>query len=230
MKNVGVLLPAYNEEKNIEAVIIEAKRSLPDSVIVVINDGSEDGTAKLAKDAGAHVVSHKLNKGKGEALRTGLEFFNKKFKNVEYIVVADADRQYSITEAQRLLKPLLDREADFVMGKRNFSRVPLRHRLGNFVWRTAFNQRFGTNFADTNCGFIAMTKKAANLVVNVLGGGYIIENTLLIEAIKHKLRIKQAEVSVTYRKKSSVIRGVKMVAGVLIFILKNGIKSSRKMN
>ncbi|MBI1971969.1 MAG: glycosyltransferase family 2 protein [Candidatus Aenigmarchaeota archaeon] len=231
MRNVGVLLPAYNEKKNIEASIKEAKRFLPGASIIVVNDGSKDETEKIAKKAGARVVSHKSNMGKGEALRTGLDVFNREFKGVKYIVVADADRQYSIREAVNLLRPLAAGEADFVMGRRNFSKVPFRHRLGNWVWRTAFNALFRTDFDDTNCGFIAMTKESANRVVNALGGGYIIENTLLIEAIKRGLKIKQVDVSVNYRRTSAVPRGIKMVAGVLVFILASGIKySSRKMN
>lgn len=224
MKNVGVLLPAYNEEKNIKSVIGETKMFLPDSVIVVVDDGSNDKTPEIAKQQGVTVVSHGANRGKGEALRTGLGVFNRKFKNVKYIVVADADRQYYIAEAKNLLKPLLDDEADFVMGKRDFSRVPFRHRMGNFVWRTAFNAFFKSNFADTNCGFIAMNKDAASAVVNALGGGYIIENALLIEAINRNLRIKQVGVSVNYSRTSAVPRGARMVAGVLVFIIKNGIR------
>ncbi len=218
MKNVGVLLPAYNEERNIGAVISEAKKSLPGAVIVVVDDGSRDNTRRIAQKSGVRVYAHAGNRGKGEALRSGLKIFNKEFKNVKNIVIADADRQYSIKEAGSLLKPLLSGQADFVMGKRDFSKVPFRHMLGNLVWRTAFNFRFKTDYPDTNCGFIAMTNEAANAVVNALGGGYIIENALLIEARKHNFKIKHVDVSVTYKKISGLARGITMVAGVLVFI------------
>lgn len=218
MKNVGILLPAYNEERNIGAVVTEARRFLPGAVIVVVDDGSADGTKKTAAKAGAYVISHGKNRGKGEALRTGLRAFNRKFRGVRYIVVADADRQYSVKEAKNLLQPLISGEADFVMGKRDFSKIPFRHSLGNWVWRTAFNLWFNTGYPDTNCGFIAMTKKTANAIVNALGGGYIIENALLIEARKRNFRIKHVGVSVTYKKISGIFRGIKMVAGVLLFI------------
>ncbi len=224
MKNVGILLPAYNEENNITAVIREAKKFLPGAIIVVVDDGSSDRTAAIAKKEGAHVISHTTNKGKGEALRSGLAAIRKSFKGVDYIVVADADRQYTIKEADRLLEPLKNGEADFVMGYRNFSTVPFRHALGNFVWRSFFNVFFGTSMKDTNCGFIAMKRKVAEAVSKGLGGGYIIENALLIEALNRGLKVGQAEVSVNYRKISSVPRGIGMVAGVLIFIVDMGIK------
>ncbi len=224
MKNVGILLPAYNEEKNIGAVVREAKKYLPGAVVVVVDDGSADRTAAIAKKEGAHVISHAGNMGKGEALRSGLAAIRKSFKGVDYIVVADADRQYTIKEAGRLLEPLESGKADFVMGRRNFSTVPFRHVLGNFVWRSFFNMFFGTNLKDTNCGFIAMRRSVAESVSKVLGGGYIIENALLIEALNRGLEVSQVEVSVNYRKISSVPRGVGMVAGVLIFIVDRGIK------
>ncbi len=228
MNNVGVLLPAYNEEKNIEAVIKEAKRFLPGARIVVVNDGSSDRTSEIAKKTDVFVVDHQKNMGKGEALRTGLKVFNRNFHSVKYIIVADADMQYSIREAGRVLKPLIDGDADFVMGKRDFSTIPFRHRLGNWVWRNAFNLWFGKKYPDTNCGFIAMTKKTANAVMGTLGGGYIIETTLLTQAIKRGFRVSHVGVSVKYNRTSGVLRGVLMVAGVLVFIFKNGIKYSRE--
>lgn len=224
MKNVGILLPAYNEENNIGAVIREAKKFLPGAIVVVVDDGSVDRTAIIAKKEGAYVVSHAGNRGKGEALRSGLAVIRKLFKSVAYIVVADADRQYTVKEAGRLLEPLKSGEADFVMGCRDFSTVPFRHMLGNFVWRIFFNVFFGTNMKDTNCGFVAMKREAAESVARELGGGYIIENALLIEALNRGLKIGQAGVSVNYKKISSVPRGIGMVAGVLIFIVDKGIK------
>ncbi len=224
MKNVGILLPAYNEERNIRAVLRETKKHLPSAVVVVVDDGSSDRTSDIAKSEGARVITHNENKGKGEALRTGLAEFGKSYPNVEFIVIADADRQYSIKDAGGLLKPLENDDADFVMGYRDFSTVPLRHRLGNFVWKTTFNLFFGTHLKDTNCGFIAMKKSVAKKVTKRLGGGYIIENALLLEALQQKFRIKQVRVSVEYKKISGVPRGVNMVVGVWLFIVRNGIK------
>ena len=224
MKKIGVLLPAYNEEDNISAVVRETKRFLPDAMVVVVDDGSADETAKIARKEGVFVVSHKKNMGKGEAMKTGFKVFSKKFKNIRYILVADADRQYNIREAKNLLAPLLKNEADFVMGYRVFSTIPLRHRVGNLVWRNIFNLLFNTDLKDTNCGFIAMNRDVAKAVTDTLGGGYIIENVLLIEALKQNLRIKQVKVSVNYKKLSAIPRGVRTVLGVLVFIFNEGIR------
>lgn len=223
MNKIGILLPAYNEEKNIQIVIKETKKILPNSTIVVVDDGSTDRTNELAKKSEVVVLEHKSNRGKGEALKTGFKYFVKCSK-LNFVVIADTDRQYQIKEAIKLLKPLEDAEADFVTGYRNFTEVPFRHKLGNFVWRKFFNILFGTNFRDTNCGYMALTKGAMKKIKDVIHGGYIIENSIFIGAIKNKFRIKQVPVTVIYKRKSGVARGINVVLTVFIFIVLEGLK------
>jgi len=213
------IVPAYNEEKNIYKVVTRL-RELGFKAIVV-DDGSRDRTYKLAKKAGTIVLRHKINKGKGEALRTAFEYA--KMRKIKNFVIIDADLQYLPEEAKRVLEPIKKKEADFVMGYRNWREVPFRHRLGNFVWRTLFNILYGTNFKDTNCGYMAFGEKAIAEIENI-HGGYIIENSILNDAIRKGLRIKQVPVKVFYHKKSEIRRGIRVVLGVLFFILKEGMK------
>jgi|YelNatPaOPRAMG01_1025707.scaffolds.fasta_scaffold04552_8 glycosyltransferase involved in cell wall biosynthesis len=222
MSKVALILPAYNEEKNIEIVIKEAKKFMPNSLIIVVDDGSKDRTFELAKKSGVIVLRHEKNKGKGEAIKTGFNYL--KDKNIDYIIVADADRQYNIKDAQKFLKALKEEKADFVMGKRDWSKVPLRHRLGNFIWRTSFNLLFGKNLEDTNCGFVAFSRKAMEKIKDYIHGGYILEDEMLIAAVKNNFKIAQVPVEVYYKKKSGILRGIRMIFGVLIFILIEGIK------
>ena len=223
MKSIA-LIPAHNEEKTIQKVIFYLKNINLDSIVV--DDGSTDKTSKLAKKFGAFVIRHNENKGKGEALKTGFEYILNNLPDVESLVIVDADLQYSPKDSIRLLKPLEEKEADFVMGYRNWRTVPLKNRLGNFVWRTSFNVLFKTKLKDTNCGFMALSRGAMKKMKRAYGG-YIIENMMLIDALKNKLRIKQVPVSVKYKKKHegrSFIRGVRIVLGCLIFIVREGIK------
>ncbi|HIQ49668.1 MAG TPA: glycosyltransferase family 2 protein [Nanoarchaeota archaeon] len=215
----GILLPAYNEEKTIGKVIKECKRYVPEAFILVVDDGSKDKTAEISKKAGAYVISHEINKGKGEALKTGLRYF--KERNYDAVVVIDADGQYSPKDIPRFFSAL--KNADIVTGYRDFSKVPLRHRLGNFVWKNTFNFLFGTKLKDTNCGFFGFSKKALQEIKNI-HGGYIIENSILAEAIEKNLKIIQIPVKVEYNTKSGILRGIRVVFGVLVFILKEGIK------
>jgi hypothetical protein len=86
-----------------------------------------------------------------------------------------------------------------------------------------FNILFGTNLKDTNCGYMAMTTEAIKKIGRV-HGGYIIENSILAQCIKKKVRVKQVPVNVSYKHTSKVPRGIRVVLGVLIFILTEGFK------
>jgi glycosyltransferase involved in cell wall biosynthesis len=220
MKIYG-LIPAYNEGKNIREVVtrIRKVRITP----VVIDDASRDDTFEQAKKTGSVVLRHKKNRGKAEAIKTGLQFLQR--KKFDYVVLIDADLQYLPEEAPKLIRPLKSGMADFVAGFRNFSRVPfVRHRLGNFVWKTSFNILFGTKFKDTNCGFVAMNRKAAQIIMDKLQGGYILENSMFIQVIKNRMKATQVPVTVKYHRSSAVSRGIRVVAGVTFYILREGIK------
>jgi glycosyltransferase involved in cell wall biosynthesis len=221
MNKIGILLPAYNEEKNIQIVIREAKKILPNSTIVVVDDGSKDKTSELAKKSKVMVIRHDINKGKGEALNTGFKYFSKK-KEIDYIIIADTDRQYQIKEADKILKPLEEGEADYVTGYRISRKIPYANRMGNFIWRVFFNLLFKTHLKDVSCGFIGMKKTTLRKMKNIQGG-YIIESSMLRDVIKNKLRIKQVPVRVVYKKRR-IIKYAKMFFGVLFFILVEGFK------
>jgi glycosyltransferase involved in cell wall biosynthesis len=227
MSKSAIILPAYNEEENIEIVIKEAKKFLPNSLIIVVDDGSKDRTFELAKKSGVIVLRHEKNRGKGEAIKTGFNYL--KDKTIDYFIVADTDRQYSIRDAPKFLKALKEERADFVMGKRDWSKVPLRHRFGNLIWRTTFNFLFGKKLEDTNCGFVAFSKKAMEKIKDYIHGGYILEDEMLVAAVKNNFKIAQVPVGVSYRKRSGFLRGIRMVLGVLIFILVEGIKYRLKL-
>lgn len=222
------LIPAYNEEKNIEEVARRAEKTGVFSEIVVIDDGSKDRTAEATRKTAEKirktkitVLSHERNRGKGEALKTGFDYILK--SGADAAVIMDADMQYPPEQASKIIEPIKSGRADFVMGFRDFSKVPFRHRLGNFVWKTSFNILFGTKLKDTNCGLMALSRKAIESVGTVYGG-YIIENAMLASMVKKGLRIEQVPVSVDYHRPSAIKRGIRMVSGVLVFIMKEGLK------
>jgi glycosyltransferase involved in cell wall biosynthesis len=216
------LIPAYNEERTITEVVVNIKDA--GIVPIVVDDNSSDATGELARKAGATVLRHDRNLGKGEAIKTGLNFAFKRMAGVQNFVFIDADMQYDPAEAAALLQPLKRRNADMVIGFRDWSTVPLRHRFGNFVWRTAFNFLFGTKLKDTNCGFVAMNRQAALRVKGIAQGGYILENAMLAEVVRSGMRVHQVPVTVAYKKVSGAGRGIRVVGGVLVFILKSGLK------
>jgi glycosyltransferase involved in cell wall biosynthesis len=217
----AALIPAYNEEKNIEEVIKKTKQYIEN--IIVIDDGSTDKTNELAKNLGVLVLTHEKNKGKGEAMKTGINHILSNIPEIKNLVIIDADMQYEPSESTKVLQPLLNNEADFVMGCRNWKQVPFRHKLGNFVWKVFFNILFGTKLKDVSCGIIALTRKSLEEIKNI-SGGYIIESSILAQCITNRLRISQAPVNVTYKQKSGIVRGIRMVLGIMLFITTKGIK------
>jgi len=215
---IGLLLPAYDEGKNIIAVIREAKKYLPGSEIVVVDDGSKDNTYDLARKTGVIVVRHEVNKGKGEALKTGLNFFKK--RNVDSVIIADTDRQYSLQDAKFIVNGL-EMGYDVVAGFRNPRQIPYANRIGNFSWRLIFNILFCSKFKDTNCGFIGMRKSVISKID--IHGGYIIENSIYASCVRNRLRVLQVPVNVSYSKRK-VGKFAKMYFGVMYFIVKEGFK------
>lgn len=216
------IIPARNEEGTITEVVTKIKKA--GIVPIVVNDASTDRTKELADKAGAVVLMHERNMGKGEAIKTGLNYAFKRLAGMQNFVFIDADMQYDPAEAAALLQPLKQRKADMVVGFRDWSAVPFRHRLGNFVWRTAFNFLFGTKLKDTNCGFVAMNRQAALKVKNIAQGGYVIENAMLASVVNSGMRVHQVPVTVSYKKVSGAGRGMRVVGGVMIFILESGLR------
>jgi len=220
MSRLGLLLPAYNEEKNIQAVIKEAKKFLPADEILVVDDGSLDRTSELASKMKVKVLRHEKNLGKGEALKTGFKYFLT--KPIDFVIVIDTDMQYRPRDAWIILEALENKKGDFISGFRIPADMPYANRAGNFIWRTLFNLLFGAKLKDISCGLIGLDRMALKKIKNV-GGGYIIESSMFVDCVKGKLKIHQVPVKVYYGKRK-IGKFARMFFGVLFFILNEGIK------
>lgn len=217
-----VIIPAHNEEKNIEEVVkgVNNLGAKP----VVVDDGSSDSTFSICANNGAITIRHDTNKGKGEAIKSGLDYLLKNYPEFSHVAIMDADMQYNPEETLKIFNMLENNNLDFVMGERGWEGVPFRHRLGNFVWRKTFNTIFKTSFKDTNCGLMGFNRNAAEKLKDHILGGYIVDNSILIGAVKNELKMDQVHVKVSYHRKSKVTRGVRIVLGVLLYILREGLR------
>lgn len=116
---LAVIIPAFNEEKNIGKVIKEVKKNV--DCVIVVDDGSSDKTALIAKEKGATVLSHLVNCGQGAAIKTGSDWAAK--KGADIIIHFDADGQHSANDIKNLTQPLLQGEADITLGSRFLPRT-----------------------------------------------------------------------------------------------------------
>lgn len=189
-----VFIPAYNEERAIGKVISDFKRCLPGVDIVVIDNNSQDQTAKIAKDQGAIVLEEK-RQGKGFAIR---KFFQE--IKADIYVMIDADDTYPAEEVQKLLDPILQGEADMTVGTRleqaNNETLNLLHQAGNKFFVFFVNFCFRSRFKDIFSGYRVMTHEFVKNIP-LLSSGFEIEAELTIQALERGFRIK--EIPVKYR-------------------------------
>lgn len=206
MKKLIIQIPCLNEASTLPATIADLPRDVPGIDVVellVIDDGSRDGTADVARACGVeHVVRLRRNKGLAAAFMTGIDASLK--LGADFIINTDADNQYAGREIPRLLAPLLAGEVDIVIGDRNIAE--LEHmswrkrqvqRLGSWVVRQVSN----TNVPDTTSGFRAYTRDAALRMTVVSEFSYTLES--IIQAGKKKMAIAHVPVETNPRTRES---------------------------
>ncbi len=196
---VVVVIPAHNEERFIASVVLKVLR-FPVTVIVV-DDGSQDDTACLAEAAGAQVVRHPLNRGKGEALNTG--FQEARLLAPEAIVMLDGDGQHLPEQLPELVRPVLAGEADIVVGSRyleNSSQVPAHRLVGHWFFNHLTRLASQVSVSDSQSGFRAFSPRAytADLFHS---SGFSVESEMQFLAHEHGLRVVEIPITIRYQDK-----------------------------
>jgi glycosyltransferase involved in cell wall biosynthesis len=201
-----IQIPCLNEAQTLPATLADLPRTVADVDVVewlVIDDGSTDETAAVARAHGVHhVVRFRRQRGLAAAFVAGLDACLK--HGADYIVNTDADNQYAGRDIARLIEPLLDGRADIVIGDRNIRDVlhmswqkKLLQRLGSWVVR----QVSGTAVPDTTSGFRAYTREGALRVTIVSEFSYTLES--IIQAGKKRIAVAHVEVSTNPRTRKS---------------------------
>lgn len=157
---IGLLIPAYNESENIGKVLA----SVPDFIdyVLVVNDGSADNTAEMAREYKADVITHKSNKGVGASFNTGVKAMLK--TDVDIMVNMDADGQFQTSDISKLLAPIIANKADFVTASRFINKdfipsMPKTKKWGNYRMSKLISWLTGQKFHDVSCGFRAYTRE-----------------------------------------------------------------------
>jgi glycosyltransferase involved in cell wall biosynthesis len=160
-----IVIPAYNEEQTI-AEVVSGARKFADRVIVV-DDGSRDRTAILAKQAGALVVRHAVNRGVGAAIGTGIEAAVR--LDADAVVTMDADGQHRPEDAGRVFDRLAQGDVEFVMGSRmkksdDAGYMPWHRVVANTIGNVLTSVLFGVWVTDSQCGLRGLSRKAARTI------------------------------------------------------------------
>ncbi len=189
-------IPAFNEEKNIGAIV--AKLKMKYEHVIVCDDGSLDMTQAIASSLGAIVVKHQTNLGYGAAIRT---IFNEAKKvDGDVLVTFDADGQHKISEIDSVLKPISENKADIVIGSRflgSTKDLPKYRKIGIKTITGLTNTLTGGNITDAQSGFRAYSKKVLN-EISPTESGMGISTEILIKSSKKQMRISEIPITISY--------------------------------
>ena len=218
---LAIGIPAYNEERNIASVITKLEKIT--DTIIVCDDGSSDLTGKIASKMGAIVITHKKNLGYGAAIRS--LFLKAKELDVDTLVTFDADGQHDVYDIEKVIKPILDKKADLVIGSRFLNEsendIPSYRKTGIKIITKITNTSLKEKISDSQSGFRAYNKEVLSKIVpSDYGMG--VSSEVLIKASKNNFRIAEIPINISYEGETSthhpVSHGVSVTLTTLKFI------------
>ncbi len=213
---VVAIVPAYNEERFVGSVVLRIRRYVDH--VVVVDDGSTDATAEIAEAAGAIVVRHSQNRGKGCALNSG--FRKARELGATIAVTLDADGQHLPDELQTVVAPVRDGQADIVVGSRYLeptSAVPRHRVVGHQLFNFVTGQAAGVMLSDSQSGFRAFSARAL-WALSFRSAGFSVESEMQFMARDHNLRTVEVPITILYHekpKRSVIAHGLLVLNGLL---------------
>ena len=195
-KPISVIIPVFNEKQTLPLILERVKKQKP-AEIIIVDDGSNDGTGDFLKNYKAKnvkIISHHHNLGKGAAVQTGL-----KTATQEIVLIQDADLEYNPNEYERLLQPILDGHADVVYGSRFVGSSPHRvlffwHYLGNKLITFLTDVFANLNLTDIETGFKAFRKEALDSI-KIEEDDFGIEPEITIKLARKKWKFYEVGIS-----------------------------------
>lgn len=207
---IAAIIPAYNEATRIASVVSGVMQHV--DTVIVVDDGSDDGTGGVAKQAGAFVVHHMSNGGAGAATMTGIEAA--RLLGASIAITIDADEQHNPTDIPLLLEPLLADTADVVFanrfGQRN--KIPTIRRVFNAIGNLVSFLATGLWVRDSQCGFKAFGPRALK-DINLRMSGFEFCTEIVRETAQHKWRFAEVPTKVIYSE-YTLAKGQSFASGV----------------
>jgi len=211
-------IPAYNEAETIGDIIRRASSHVDE--VIVVDDGSSDDTAQVARDAGATVIRNQYNRGAGGATKTC--FQQARERNADVLVTIDGDGQHNAAEIPSLIAPVLRGKADLVIGSRFLDkgcRIPRYRRFGITVISTLLNLVSKVKVSDSQSCYRAYSKKALR-ALDITEPGFAFSVELIIEARRQGLVIDEVPISCIYHDHSHSLNPVVHGMGVALSVIR----------
>jgi len=197
-------IPAYDEEKYIGTIVLKTRQYVDE--VIVVDDGSTDSTSSVASLAGATVIRHDKNKGKGAAIQSILAEARK--KNPDILILLDADFQHDPDEIPILIRPIISDGFDLAIGSREQQRgkIPRYRRIGQRVLSYFSRILSKEKVIDSECGYRALSARAI-AELKLRQKGFAIETEMIAAATEKGLKITEVPISAIYTKDSWHLSG-----------------------
>jgi glycosyltransferase involved in cell wall biosynthesis len=207
-ENVGALIPAYREGRHIGEVV---RRTLCEvGRVLVVDDGSDDDTEARARAAGADVIRHGVNQGKGAAIKTGLRALGAR-DGLEYVLLLDGDGQHLPEEIPRFYAEANRSHAPMIVGNRmsDLKKMPLVRKLTNLWMSSQISGVCRQPIPDTQCGFRMIRRDLAQALCDTQTSRFDYETEMLVIASRKACRVASVPVSTVYGDEVSKIHPVR---------------------
>lgn len=195
-KSLAVIIPAFNEAGSIAGVIKDIRDHYPSAEIVVVDDGSADGTSAIAREAGSAVLKLPVNIGYGAALQTGFLYAIE--NNIAYAVIMDGDGQHLAGEIEKVLNPVTAEGYDLVIGSRysgeEIYEGPFIRKLGSYLFARLTSFSLGFKVTDPTSGFQAMNRRIMKFFVTPVYPSDYPDADILIASKRNGFRLKEVSV------------------------------------
>ncbi len=239
-KKVLIVIPAYNEEENIEKVIKELKSDASFADILVVNDCSKDNTLEVIKKNKVKYLSNIFNMKYAMAIQTGLKYAKK--HNYDYVIQFDADGQHIANEAVKILKEAIASKSDIVIGSRYLIDTgypcPIFRRIGTKVFEKIIYIFCKQKIKDPLSGFQCLNKKVIDYYAKMGNYPEFPDANLIIEMLLKGYKIKEVPVKMRLRKTGESMHGgiikpikymINMLYSIVFIIIQNPKKKRKKM-
>lgn len=192
---IVALIPAYNAGSSVAETVRGTRAHLPD--VVVVDDGSSDRTGEEARAAGAVVLRHKVNQGKGAALKTGFAWALE--QGVEAVVTLDADGQHLPSDIPKLLASFAESRGDLIIGSRRhlFGQMVRRRRMANKFSAWAISTGSGARVDDSQSGFRLYSGRLLR-ALPLVASGFDMESEVIVRAARSGMKIVMVPIALGF--------------------------------